>query len=94
MTRWGRSHHRDAGLSGIDTGRADALARIAETLDISLDYLVFDNAQRRHLHAPTSGLEDRLAAIAELDNNDRDTIANIVDSLITRTRVRAITSTP
>lgn len=43
---------------------------------------------------PTSGLEDRLAAIAELDNNDRDTIANIVDSLITRTRVRAITSTP
>jgi hypothetical protein len=31
------------------------------------------------------------AAIAELDTNDRDTIANIIDSLITRTRLRAIT---
>jgi hypothetical protein len=41
----------------------DALARIAETLD----YLVFDHAPRRPLHTPTTGLEDRIAAIAEVN---------------------------
>lgn len=74
------------------TPSLDALARIAETLDISLDYLVFDHAPRRPLHTPTTGLEDRLAAIAELNPQDRDTITNTIDALTTRARLRTITN--
>jgi transcriptional regulator with XRE-family HTH domain len=78
--------------NGRITPSLDALARLAETLNVSLDYLVFDDAPRRPLHAPTSGLENRLTAIAELDDTDRDTIANIIDSLTTRARLRTIAS--
>lgn len=74
------------------TPSLDALARIAETLNISLDYLVFDHAPRRPLHTPTTGIEDRLQAIAELNDTDRDTITNTIDALTTRARLRTITN--
>ena len=74
------------------TPSLDALARIAETLDISLDYLVFDHAPRRPLHTPTTGIEDRLTNIAELNQTDRDTITNTIDALTTRARLRTITN--
>ncbi len=74
------------------TPSLDALARIAETLDISLDYLVFDHAPRRPLHTPTTGIEDRLTNIAELNQTDRDTITNTIDALTTRQRLRTITN--
>lgn len=76
--------------NGRITPSLDALARIAETLNVSLDYFVFDDAARRPLHSPTTGLEDRLAAIAQLDNTDRDTITNTIDALTTRNQLRAI----
>ncbi len=74
------------------TPSLDALARIAETLNISLDYLVFDHAPRRPLHTPTTGIEDRFAVIAELNDTDRDTITNTIDALTTRARLRTITN--
>jgi transcriptional regulator with XRE-family HTH domain len=74
------------------TPSLDALARIAETLDISLDYLVFDHAPRRPLHTPTTGIDNRLAAIAELNPQDLDTITNTIDALTTRARLRTITN--
>lgn len=58
---------------------------------MSCDYLLVDDAPRRPLHSPTSGLEDRLAAIAQLDDTDRDTITNTIDALTTRNQLRTIT---
>lgn len=78
--------------NGRITPSLDALARIAETLNVSLDYLVFDDAARRPLHTPTTGIEDRLQAIAELNDTDRDTITNTIDALTTRARLRTITN--
>lgn len=78
--------------NGRITPSLDALARIAETLNISLDYLVFDNAPRRPLNTPTTGLDERLDAIAELNDEDINTITNTIDALITRTRLRTITT--
>ena len=76
--------------NGRITPSLDALARTAETLNVSLDYLVFDNAARRPLHTPATGLEDRLAAIAQLDDTDRQTITNTNDALTTRNQLRSI----
>jgi hypothetical protein len=67
-------------------------ARIAETLDTSLDYLVFDHTPRRPLHTPTTGIEDHLAAIANLNTEDRNTITNTIDALTTRQQPRTITN--
>jgi len=37
-------------------------------------------------------LGDRLTDIADLDDQDRASLLNVIDALITRTRLRAITS--
>lgn len=67
------------------------LARIAQALDISLDHLVFDDIARRPLPTKQDVLGDRLAAIAELDNEALAALTNIIDALITKSRLRAIT---
>lgn len=79
--------------NGRITPGLDALARIAETLNTSLDYLVFDNQPRRPLHTPTTGIDAHLAAIAQLPDNDRNTITNTIDALTTRHQLRTLTGT-
>jgi transcriptional regulator with XRE-family HTH domain len=76
--------------NGRITPSLDALARLAETLNISLDYLVFDDIARRPLHAPENILGERLHALAELDDNDRASLLNVIDALVTKHRVRTL----
>ncbi|MGH9268010.1 MAG: helix-turn-helix domain-containing protein [Acidimicrobiales bacterium] len=76
--------------NGRITPSLDALARIAEALNVSLDHLVFDDIARRPLHSPENILGDRLAAIAELNDDDRSSLLNVIDGLVTKSRVRTL----
>lgn len=76
--------------NGRITPSLDALARIAETLNVSLDHLVFDDIPRRPLHTPENVLGDRLAAIAELDDDNRHSLLNVIDGLVTKARIKTI----
>ena len=76
--------------NGRITPSLDALARIAEALNVSLDHLVFDDIARRPLHAPENILGDRLAAIAELNDDDRSSLLNVIDGLVTKSRVKTL----
>ena len=83
-------------ISRYETGRItpslDVLARIAEAFTPSLDYLVFDNQARRPLDAPTNLLEARVPEAAELTEDDQRALLDHLDALLTRTRLRAITT--
>ena len=76
--------------NGRITPSLDALARIAETLNVSLDHLVYDDIPRRPLHTPDNVLGDRLAAIAELDDDNRHSLLNVIDGLVTKARIKTI----
>lgn len=76
--------------NGRITPSLDAIAHIAQALNISIDYLVIDDMPRRPLHVDDHGLAERLAALAELDDNDRDNLLNVLDALITRKRLKAL----
>jgi transcriptional regulator with XRE-family HTH domain len=76
--------------NGRITPSVDAIARLAQALDVSLDYLVFDDMPRRPLHVDDHGLAERLAALAELNPEDRASLLSVLDALLTRTRVRAL----
>jgi transcriptional regulator with XRE-family HTH domain len=76
--------------NGRITPSLDAVARLAQALDVSLDYLVFDDQPRRPLHVDDHGLAERLAALAELNAEDRASLLSVLDALLTRTRVRAL----
>ena len=69
----------------------EAVIRISETFNVSVDYLVIEDAARRPLHAPENALADQLADFAQLDPDDQGALLKILDALITKTRLRAIT---
>jgi transcriptional regulator with XRE-family HTH domain len=76
--------------NGRITPSLDAIAHIAQALNISIDYLVIDDMPRRPLHIDDHGLAERLAALAELDQADRDSMLSVLDALITRKRLRTL----
>lgn len=71
----------------------DAVIRIAHAFNISVDYLLIDTAERRPLNAPSNHLDARLADLDQLTDDERTTtITNVIDALVTKGKLRAITS--
>lgn len=60
------------------------MIRIAETFNISVDYLLFTDAGRRPLNAPSSHLDARLTDLDQLTDDERTTITNFIDDLVTK----------
>ena len=69
----------------------EAVIRIAETFNVSVDYLVIETAPRRPLHAPSSPIDARLADLDGLTDDERATIANVIDAITTKAKLRLIT---
>jgi len=69
----------------------DALIRIAQVFNTTVDYLLIDDAQRRPLTAPSSHLDARLADLDQLTDDERATITNLIDALVTKAKLRLIT---
>ncbi len=65
-----------------------AAVRLAEALDVSVDYPVIERASRRSLTDADSTLAARLAELGTLDDTDRDAVLHIIDGLIAKNRVR------
>lgn len=94
------AHHGvSSGCAGVlraqrwlpETAAPDALG-IAGTFDVAVDYLVIPDAPRRPLHAPANALADQLAAFATLPPDDQAALLKILDPLVTKTKLRALTT--
>lgn len=85
----------DAGrVSRYEAGRitpsADALIRLAQVLNVSIDHLLIDDIPRRPLHAAEDVLGDRLAALGELADEDLTLVLSFIDALVTKNRLKAL----
>jgi len=82
-------------VSRYENGRVSpslkAAARIAETFNITLDYLLIPDAPRRPLRSPGGLTDAKLADLAQLTDDERATIANVIDAITTKARLRLIT---
>jgi transcriptional regulator with XRE-family HTH domain len=76
--------------NGRITPSLDATIRIAEALNVSLDYLAIDSIPRRPLHVEDHGLAERLAQLSELDEDDRQSLLRVLDAFLTRKRLHAL----
>ena len=87
----------DAGrVNKYEAGRmapaAESLVRLAEVLNVSIDYLLIDGVPRRPLHSAADALGHRLAVVAELDDEDLNLVVSFVDALVAKTRMKALTA--
>lgn len=71
----------------------EAVIRIAEVFNVSLDYLVIPDTPRRPLHAPHNVVDAKLADLSDLSDDERATITAVIDAITTKAKLRAITST-
>ena len=76
--------------SGRITPSADALVRLAESLNVSIDHLLVDDIPRRPLHNAEDALGDRLATITELGDDDLHLVLSFIDALVTKNRLRTL----
>jgi transcriptional regulator with XRE-family HTH domain len=84
----------DAGqISRYENGKIspsiEAVVKLAETFDVSTDYLLIDGAARRPFRGPTDLLGERMAQLNELSDDDRAALVHILDGLLANTRIRA-----
>ena len=85
----------DAGrVSRYEAGRitpsAEALVRLAEVLNVSIDHLLVDGIPRRPLHSAEDVLGDRIAALTELGEEDLKLVLSFIDALVTKNRLKAL----
>jgi transcriptional regulator with XRE-family HTH domain len=63
-------------VSRYEAGRltpfAEALVRLPEVLNVSIDHLLVEDVPRRPLHSAQDALGDRLAPVARLRNGQRE----------------------
>lgn len=76
--------------AGRITPSAEALVRIAQILNVSIDHLLIDDIPRRPLHATQDVLGDRLTAVAELPADDLAALLNIIDGLVAKNRLKTL----
>ena len=76
---------------GKITPSVDALVRLAEALDASVDYLVRDDMPRQVLDGHDLGkFAGRLADLAELTEDDQEIVSQVVDGLLAKSRLKAL----
>jgi hypothetical protein len=84
--------HRDLGRYGAGriTPSAEALVRLAENFNVSIDHLLIDDIPRRPLHSAEDVLGDRIGALGELADDDLHLVTSFIDALVTKNRLRTL----
>lgn len=80
-------------LSKYENGRiiptADTLRKIAEGLDISADYLIFDNVPKDgRCQLDDLELFERFKEVERMDPENKKMIVNLIDAVIIKTKVQ------
>lgn len=84
----------DAGqISRYEHGRitpsVEAIVKFAELFDVSVDYLLVEDAARRPFRQSDDALGQRLSDLDKLNDADRAAFLHILDGLLANTRIRA-----
>jgi transcriptional regulator with XRE-family HTH domain len=74
--------------NGKITPSVEAIVKFAELFDVSVDYLLVDDAPRRPFRQSHDELGTRLGDLVKLTDADRSAVIHILDGLLANTRIR------
>lgn len=85
------SHRISRYENGHITPSVDALVKLADALEVTVDYLVREGVPRQNLDGHELGaLGGRLAELSELSDEDRAALLNVLDGLLAKSRLKAL----
>lgn len=68
----------------------NVVIKMAKAFDVSVDYLLLDEAPRRPLHVENNELVDRLNDIQDLSDEDKSSLLHILDALVAKNRIKTL----
>jgi len=71
---------------------ADVLVKIAETFNISIDYLLLENKPRLPLHCKNILLLQKLKDISEISEDDQKALLHFIDAIEKKNKIKNIIS--
>lgn len=72
------------------TPSIEVVIKMAKAYNVSLDYLLLEDAPRRPLEAPVSRLAERVLHLGTLSEEDERALLHILDSLEAKTKLKAL----
>ena len=75
--------------NGHITPSAEVLVKLAQAFDVSVDYLLFEDAPRRPLTVEDRELVEKLQEVQHLSEEDRASILHILDALVAKSRIKS-----
>jgi transcriptional regulator with XRE-family HTH domain len=76
--------------NGRVTPSIEVVIKMAKAYNVSLDYLLLDDAPRRPLELPVSRLAERVLSLGALTEEDERALLHILDSLEAKTKLKEL----
>jgi transcriptional regulator with XRE-family HTH domain len=75
--------------NGHITPSVEVLVKLAESFDLSIDYLLLEHAPRRPLRLEDCDFIERLEGAQQLSDEDKASLLHILDALLAKNRIRS-----
>ena len=68
----------------------DVVVKMAKAYNVSIDYLLLEEAPRRALEQPASKLAEKLAALGQLSDDDERSLMHVLDAIDAKNKLKAL----
>jgi transcriptional regulator with XRE-family HTH domain len=69
---------------------ADAIVKLAQVFNVSIDYLLINEAPRKPLHFNDEQLINKLQEIEDMTEADRNSLMHIIDAIAAKNRIKSL----
>lgn len=84
-------HHVSKYERGLSIPSADKLKLIAKALQVSADYLLFNDGEKKdNVEFTNPKLKDFFLAVNKMNKKDQETIMNLIEAIVIKNRVRGV----
>jgi transcriptional regulator with XRE-family HTH domain len=68
----------------------EAIIKIAQAFDVSIDYLLLDDVPRRPLRVQDAGFLARFQGLENLSDEDKASLLHVLDALLAKNKLKAL----